>query len=88
MNGDNRQRPYCDTPAFDDAAKTSSEGANKSPGEDLTRIRETYTLSPTQEGGEVDDLMIKQFLNTLAEVAMAAAARKINHQDSPEGMPR
>ena len=43
----------------------------------LTRIRNPYTLSPTQaESSEADDLVVKHFLQTLAEIALAVASRK------------
>ena len=43
----------------------------------LTCIHPSYTLSDTQDenASEVDRLMIKHFLNTLAEVAMTVASR-------------
>lgn len=88
MNGDDGQQPLDVNFAKDNAANAPSKEFVKYPGEALTRIRETYTLSPTQKTGEVDDLMIKQFLNTLADVAMTVATRKINRQDSHEGMSR
>lgn len=48
----------------------------------LTRIRAAYTLARPQEqnadeANEVDRLMVKHFLNTLAEVALAVASRKV-----------
>jgi hypothetical protein len=47
----------------------------------LTSIRDTYTLSYTKENeNEVDDLTVKNFLNTLAEVALAIASRKVARQ--------
>jgi len=43
----------------------------------LTRIRNPYTLSPTPaESSEADELIVKHFLQTLAEVALAVASRK------------
>jgi hypothetical protein len=54
---------------------TDNSGENNNP-ELLTRIRDMYTLSTTQNAGEVDELMVKHFLNTLAEVALSVAARK------------
>ena len=41
----------------------------------LTGIHPSYTLSGTQN--EVDELMIKNFLNTLAETALAIASREV-----------
>ena len=47
------------------------------PADPLTRIHAAYTLSTTQEGGGgVEALMVKDFLNALAEVALAVAARE------------
>lgn len=47
----------------------------------LTCIRGAYTLASPQEtdANEVDRLMVKHFLDTLAEVALAVASRKANH---------
>ncbi|MBN1366519.1 MAG: hypothetical protein JW967_01150 [Dehalococcoidales bacterium] len=44
----------------------------------LTRIRASYTLSNTKDGNyeEVDEVMVRQFLNTLAEISLAIASRK------------
>ena len=43
----------------------------------LTSIRDLYTLSNTEECyNEVDRLIVRNFLNTLAEIAMAIASRK------------
>jgi hypothetical protein len=44
----------------------------------LTGIRSSYTLSATNERdrGEIDNLMIRHFLETLAEVALSVASRK------------
>ncbi len=44
----------------------------------LTCIHPSYTLAATLKGetSEVDDLMIRHFLNTLAEIAFAVASRK------------
>ncbi len=46
----------------------------------LTSIHDNYTLSATDEekGNEVDELIIKKFLVTLADVALSVAARNIN----------
>ena len=44
----------------------------------LTSIRNTYTLSttPDQNAGEAENIMIENFLQTLAEVALTIASRK------------
>jgi hypothetical protein len=43
----------------------------------LTSIHGMYTLSNTEEyDSEVDMLTVKNFLNTLAEIALAIASRK------------
>ena len=45
--------------------------------EPLTRIHNPYTLSPTPaESAEAEDLVVKHFLQTLAEIALAVASRK------------
>ena len=44
----------------------------------LTSIHGTYTLSNTREVvSELDEQTEKNFLNTLAEIALAIASRKI-----------
>ena len=43
----------------------------------LTCIHSTYTLAATHERNEVDDLIVKQFLATLAEIALSIASRKV-----------
>jgi hypothetical protein len=43
----------------------------------LTRIRNPYTLSTTPaESSEADEIIVKHFLQTLAEIALAVASRK------------
>lgn len=46
----------------------------------LTSIHDMYTLSATDEdsGNEVNELIIKNFLVTLADVALSVASRNIN----------
>ena len=46
----------------------------------LTRIRDAYTLASPQEtdANEVDRLMVEHFLDTLAEVALSVASRKVS----------
>ena len=48
----------------------------------LTRIRNAYTVGDTSEPEikEMHDLMIKTFLNTLAEVALSIASREVKNQ--------
>ena len=62
------------------------EPLNKSVGNDkkaLTRIRATYTLSPTQEGiNKSDEVTVHNFLNALAEVALSVAQRKERSKDN------
>ena len=50
----------------------------------LTSIRSPYTLSNTtpEEAGEYDKIIINQFLNTLAEIALNVASRKISHEQA------
>ena len=51
-------------------------------GDGLTCIRDAYTLASTAEQwSETDKLMINNFLNTLAEVAIAVANRNINSEE-------
>ena len=43
----------------------------------LTRIRNPYTLSTTPaEASEADEIIVKHFLQTLAEIALVVASRK------------
>ncbi len=53
-----------------------SESGRQNP---LTCIRDAYTLASPQEvdANEVDRLMVKYFLDTLAEVALSVASRKV-----------
>ena len=45
----------------------------------MTCIREAYTLTTTSpEIGELDEIMVRQFLNNLAEVALSIASRQAN----------
>jgi hypothetical protein len=54
--------------------KVNAENISPNP---LTRIRNPYTLSTTPaEPGEDEGLVVKHFLQTLAEVALAVASRK------------
>ena len=54
---------------------------SNNPEKALTSIREMYTLSDTQKGNdELDRIMIKHFLNTLAEIALAIAVRKVKNE--------
>ncbi len=51
---------------------------SKNNGSDaLTNIRDAYTLATTpKRANEVDELIVKNFLNTLAEVALSIASSK------------
>ena len=53
-----------------------SESGRQKP---LTCIRGAYTLASPEEtnANEVDGLMIKQFLDTMAEVALSVASREV-----------
>ena len=48
--------------------------------EALTSIHGAYTLATAPEEGssEVDEIIVKHFLNTLAEVAMEIVSRQVN----------
>ena len=43
-------------------------------GKALTPIHPSYTVSATN--GEIDKVMIRNFINTLAEVALSVASRE------------
>ncbi|AII61447.1 hypothetical protein SDC9_07190 [bioreactor metagenome] len=47
----------------------------------LTGIPCIYTLSANSDKSEVDQLMIKEFLNALAEVALSVASRRDYQND-------
>ncbi len=45
----------------------------------LTRIRDTYTVGDTSEpeSEEMNNLIVRQFIRTLAEVSLSVASRKV-----------
>lgn len=49
----------------------------------LTRIRKAYTVGDTDnpETEEMNDLIVKRFINTLAEVSLSIASRKVEETD-------
>ena len=49
----------------------------------LTRIRNAYTVGDTNdpETEEINDLIVKSFINTLAEVSLSIASRKVEETD-------
>ncbi|MFC2072028.1 hypothetical protein ACFLUU_04840 [Chloroflexota bacterium] len=49
----------------------------------LTRIRNAYTVgdNPEPENEEMNNLMVKNFINTLAEVSLSIASRKVKETD-------
>ncbi len=49
----------------------------------LTCIRSAYTLfdTPEPDSNETESLMVKNFLNTLAEIALSIASRKNGDSD-------
>jgi hypothetical protein len=58
--------------SMDDPTRKNTKKAEKA----LTCIREAYTLTTTSpEIGELDEIMVRQFLNDLAEVALSIASR-------------
>ena len=63
-----------------DQTGDSQEGGSLSTEapEALTSIHGTYTLASPHEpnANEVESLMVKKFLNTLAEMALAIASRQ------------
>ena len=61
------------------AEKVNPENISPSP---LTRIHDPYTLFATPVGlTAADEVIVQNFLQTLAEVALAVAARKSNAQE-------
>ncbi len=57
-----------------------TENTPESPENPLTCIPPAYTLSATPNESEVDRLMVKTFLETLAEIALSVASRKVAGQ--------
>ena len=55
------------------------QSSDKPTSEGLTFERAAYTVSTPHESNpnEADDLMIRHFLNTLAEISLAIASRKV-----------
>ena len=49
----------------------------------MTSIPDAYTLAANPDECEVEGIMIKQFLNTLAEVSLAVASRNIIRKEDP-----
>jgi hypothetical protein len=49
----------------------------------LTSIRNAYTVGDTDdhETEEMNDLIVKSFINTLAEVSLSIASRKVEETD-------
>lgn len=49
----------------------------------LTRIRNAYTVGDTDdpETEEMNDLIVKSFIDTLAEVSLSIASRKVEETD-------
>jgi hypothetical protein len=67
-----------DQPVPRDAGRGPMEEMSQIGAENpLTRIRDAYTLAATNEhaGNEIEDLMVRHFIETLAEVAMSVASR-------------
>ena len=61
------------------AEKVNPENISPDP---LTRIHDPYTLFATPVGlTAADEVIVQNFLQTLAEVALAVAARKSNAQE-------
>ena len=58
--------------------KTSQKNIRKR----LTRIHQTYTLADTPNDGNVNQLMIDRFLETLAEISISIAIRNSSKPDS------
>ena len=79
------------------AGPADGQGANKYFAEStragrenpLTRIRDAYTPASPQEteANEADRLMVKHFLDTLAEVALSVASRIVAVKPKPPFRP-
>ena len=59
----------------------ASQNGAESP---LTRIRDAYTLAATDEHaeGEVEELMIRHFIETLVGIALSVASRRTVERES------
>ena len=74
-----------ESPGPPETAGNQGENTPKRAENPLTCIRTAYTLAATPEyAGEVDKLIVKHFMETLAEIALSVAARRIAGQVSPE----
>ena len=63
----------------DRAEGQQPQSSDKPTSEGLTFERAAYTVSAPHESypDEADDLMIKHFLDTLAQISLAIASRKV-----------
>ena len=63
----------------------SEDESSQSQGR-LTSIGDAYTLAATNEPepGEVEDLMVKHFIETLAEVALSVASRRLAKKEETQ----
>jgi len=61
-----------------DSAEHKIKPAENSQPNPLTRIRGMYTLAATDEDeiSEVDKVLVKHLLETIAEIALSVASRK------------
>ena len=61
----------------------NSRQSEKPESEALTSIHQTYTLAATDEPEttETERLMIRHFIETLAEISLSIATRKLNRQE-------
>ncbi len=64
----------------DDASQNREEPENTLERR-VTSIHSAYTLAATPDACEVDELIVRHFIETLAEVALAVASRKIVEQE-------
>ena len=64
------------------SANRRHESADAS-AEALTSIRAAYTLAATNETEEpeLDTLMVKHFIQTLAEISVSVASRRLSRQE-------
>ena len=65
------------------AARPDRHLADGSKPKALTSIHDAYTLAATPDACEVNKLMVRHFIETLAEVALSVASRKIVEQEQP-----
>lgn len=82
MSAETNSTSGCSMPPDDSSNKLSEKNNQPNP---LTCIRNAYTLAYTESGSELDNVMVEDFLKTLAQVALSVAARADNTRKNSAG---